>query len=83
MSAVEVCLTKSEIKTMKELMEYPDPIGVNLSEKRWRAFARHLYYENKALRGVFETSTVVPLPCCKKEKRTMEGGCSNCGDPSY
>lgn len=23
------------------------------------------------------------LPCCRKEKRNMDGGCDNCGDPCY
>jgi len=31
--------------------------------------------------SVIRQQPMYSLPCCAKEKRNMDGGCDNCGDP--
>jgi hypothetical protein len=40
-------LTDQEVRTMRALLEYPDPIGLHPNEARWRELGRHLLKELK------------------------------------
>lgn len=37
----------------------------------------------EAIKVLMSTSIVTEDSCCEKEERTMDGGCKNCGDPSF